>query len=159
MVNMKMASNQAQTDKAAGTVGAFEFVSLPKLGVHAELAKIDTGAYSGALHCTDMRVVRRGLLRKQYLLFTPLGDPKLATETDNFTKKHVRSATGHRLKRYLIDTVIEVQGKQYPIRIGLANRTELKRNVLIGRRFLRENSLIVDVRKGQEYEDEGEISI
>jgi hypothetical protein len=141
------------------TVGAFEIISLPKLGVQAELAKIDTGAYSGALHCTDMRVVRRGILRKRYLLFTPLGDPKLVTETDTFIKKHVRSATGHRLKRYLIDTTIELQGKVYPIRIGLADRSELKRNILIGRRFLRENRLKVDVCIGEEYEDEGEISI
>ena len=62
--------------KQDAIVGAFEIISLPRLGVDAELAKIDTGAYSGALHCTDMHVVRRGILRKRYLLFTPLGDTK-----------------------------------------------------------------------------------
>jgi hypothetical protein len=140
------------------TVGCFEPVDLPVLGVHAEIAKIDTGAYSGALHCTDIKVVRRGILRKRILKFTPLGDPKLATETDTFIKTYVRSATGHRIKRYIIDTTITIQKKTYPIRIGLSDRTDLKRSVLIGRRFLRRNNLLVDVRINQEHDDEGENS-
>lgn len=139
-------------------IGAFEVISLPKLGVKAELAKIDTGAYSGALHCTDIRVVRRGMLRKRFLCFTPLGDKKLASETDSFIKTYVRSASGHRIKRYIIDTTIDLKGKTYPIRIGLSDRSDLKRNVLIGRRFLRENHILVDVRINQEHDDEGENS-
>jgi hypothetical protein len=139
-------------------VGCFEVISMPELGVKAELAKIDTGAYSGALHCTDVRVVRRGILRKRILKFTPLGDPKLATETDSFIKTYVRSATGHRIKRYLVDTTLELHGKEFPIRIGVSDRSDLKRNVLIGRRFLRENNILVDVRINQEHDDEGENS-
>lgn len=140
------------------TVGCFEYVSLPDLGIPHELAKIDTGAFSGALHCTDIKIVRRGVVRKRILRFTPLGNPKLATETDTFIKTYIRSATGHRIKRFLIDTTIEIQGKTYPIRIGLSDRTDLKRNVLIGRRFLRENNFLVDVHINQEYDDEGENS-
>ncbi len=142
--------------QTSSVVGAFEYVTLPELHVVHELAKIDTGAYSGALHCTDIKIVRRGLVRKRVLKFTPLGDPKLATETSAFVKTYVRSATGHRIKRYIIDSVIEIGGEAYPIRIGLADRSDLKRSVLIGRRFLRENNLLVDVRINQEHDDEGE---
>lgn len=144
--------------KTDTVVGCFETISLPDLKVSEAAAKIDTGAYSGALHCTDIVVVRRGLVRKRILKFTPLGDPKLATETDTFIRTYVRSATGHRIKRYLIDTTIEVQGKKYPIRIGLSDRSDLKRPVLIGRRFLRENNMLVDVRINQDQDDEGENS-
>lgn len=140
------------------TVGCFELVDLPLLGIESEWAKIDSGAYSGALHATDVKIVRRGLIRKRILKFVPLGKPELATETDTFIKTYVRSATGHRIKRYIIDTRIEIQGKSYPIRIGLSDRTDLKRSVLIGRRFLRENNIVVDVRINQEYDDEGENS-
>lgn len=139
-------------------IGCFENVSLPELKVSNELAKIDTGAFSGALHCTDIKVVRRGLVRKRILKFVPLGDPELATETDTFIKTYVRSATGHRVKRFIIDTTIEIQGQVYPIRIGLSDRSDMKRSVLIGRRFLRDNNLLVDVRINQEYDDEGENS-
>ncbi len=137
-------------------VGCIETVSLPKLGVEGVLAKIDTGAYSGALHCTDIHIVRRGVVRKRYLKFTPLGDPSLATETDTFLKTYIRSATGHRIKRLIIDTEIIIQGKRYPIRIGLSDRSDMKRAVLVGRRFLRENNILVDVAINQELDDEGD---
>ncbi len=35
-------------NKTHNIVGAFEMVALPLLGVSNEVAKIDTGAYSGA---------------------------------------------------------------------------------------------------------------
>ena len=137
-------------------VGCFEQVSISTLGIKDIIAKVDTGAFSGAIHCTNIRIVRRGVVRKRYLCFTPLGDPALATETDTFMKTFVRSATGHRLKRYIIDTEIEVRGQTYPVRIGLSNRSDLKSPVLLGRRFLRENNMLVDVRINQELDDEGE---
>lgn len=146
------------TTTKTAIIGSFEYVNLPELGVKNEIAKIDTGAYSGALHCTDIKIVRRGIIRKRILKFTPLGVPELATETDTFIKTYVRSSTGHRIKRYIIDTSIELGGHTYPIRIGLSDRSDLKRSVLIGRRFLRENNILVDVRINQEHDDEGENS-
>jgi hypothetical protein len=137
-------------------LGCLEQVSLPELGVLNEWAKIDTGAYSGALHCSHIRMVRRGLHRKRILKYTPLGDAKLATETDTFIKTWVRSASGHKSTRYLVDTTIEIDGKTYPIRIGLSDRSEMKRPILLGRRFIRENNMLVDVRINQEDDDEGE---
>jgi len=140
------------------TLGSFETVSLPQFGVKNVIAKVDTGAYSGALHCTDIHIVRKGLNRKRYLQFTPLGEPALASETDKFLKTYIRSATGHRIRRFIIDTSITIQGKSYPIRIGLSDRSDMKRAVLIGRRFLRENEMLVDVRINQELDDEGELT-
>jgi hypothetical protein len=137
-------------------LGCIEEVSLPLLGVKAQLAKVDTGAFSGALHCTDIKIVRRGAVRKRYLKFTPLGQSSLATETDKFKKTYIRSATGHRVRRFIIETQIVVQGKTYEIMIGLSDRTDMKRSILVGRRFLRENNMLVDVRVNQDYDDEGE---
>lgn len=137
-------------------VGCFEIVSLPELGVLDVMAKVDTGAYSGALHSTNIKVVRRGSERKRILKYTPLGHKRLATETDEFYETYVRSATGHRIKRFIIDTTIIVGGVEYPVRIGLSDRSDMKRPVLLGRRFLRENHMVVDVHINQEYDDEGE---
>ena len=138
------------------TLGCLEKVYLPDLGVKDVWAKVDTGAFSGALHCTDIKVVRRGDDRRRILKFTPLGKATLASETDAFLETYVRSASGHRKKRFIIDTAITIDGKDFPIRIGLADRSEMKRPVLIGRRFLRENNLLVDVRINEQYDDEGE---
>jgi hypothetical protein len=139
-------------------LGSFEPVSLPEFGLEQVVAKIDTGAFSGAIHCTDIKVVRRGLLRKQILKFVPAGRSELAKETEKFIKKHVRSATGHRVKRYLVQTNIEIKGQAYPIEIGLSDRSDMKRQVLLGRRFLRENNMLVDVNQNVQYDDEGELT-
>lgn len=144
--------------KTATVLGCFENVSFPDLGVENVTAKVDTGAFSGALHCTKIKVIRRGAERKRILQFTPHGKRNKTYEVESFISKYVRSATGHRTRRHIIDTTIEIQGTTYPIRIGLSDRSDLKRPALIGRRFLRENSMVVDVRINQEQDDEGEDS-
>ena len=140
------------------TVGSFEVVSMPQFNLSDVVAKIDTGAYSGAVHCTDIKIIRRGLIRKRILQFTPAGNPELRTETDTFIKKYVRSSTGHRVARYLVPTEIAIAGKSYKIEIGLSDRSDMKKQILIGRRFLRENNMLVDVSLNTAYDDEGEIT-
>lgn len=138
------------------TIGCLEQVTLPGLIDEVVWAKVDTGAYSGALHCTDIKVVKRGSEKQPVLQFTPLGNDKLATETTDFLITYVRSSTGHRVRRYVIDTVIEIRGQKLPIRIGLSDRNKMKRPVLIGRRFLRANHILVDVQINHQYDDEGD---
>ncbi len=142
--------------RSRNTIGCLEPVSLPELGVYDVLAKIDTGAFSGALHCTDVKVVRKGPSKRRVLRFNPLGNPKLHYETDQFEETYVRSATGHRQKRFIITTNIKCGGRLYETKIGVSDRSDMKRPVLIGRRFLRENKLLVDVRINSELDDEGE---
>ena len=153
-----MKQKAAITTQSQHTLGCFEPVSFPELGIGKEWAKIDTGAYSGALHCTDIKVFRRGLLRRRVLKFTPLGRAELATETTTFSRSEVKSSNGHLAKRYLIDTKIQIGGAEYPMKIGITDRTGLRRNILVGRRFLRENSILVDVRINQEHDKDGENS-
>jgi hypothetical protein len=140
-------------------IGCIEKVSFPELGFFDVDAKIDTGAYSGALHCTNIRVVKRARDGVRVLRFTPFdAGPSSEQETTEFMSTYVRSATGHRMRRHVIDTVVMIADKQYPIRIGLSDRSDMKKPVLIGRRFLRENNLLVDVRINQEFDDEGEVT-
>ena len=137
------------------TVGGYEKVDVPGLDLTDVVAKIDTGAYSGAIHCTNitrMRVKGTNTLR---LRFDPLGNKALRTTADTFYSTNVRSATGHRVKRYLIDTEIVLGATTYPIRIGLFDRSDMQREILIGRRFLKENNMLVDVTVNDHY-DEGE---
>jgi hypothetical protein len=154
----KYATQMPKPIKKSPVLGCIEFVSLPKLGVLDEIAKIDTGAFSGAIHCTNIKVVRRGVMRKRVLKFTPLGDAKLATETTTFEKTNIRSATGHKQKRYIIQTTIDIAGAVYPITIGLADRSDLTRSILLGRRFIRENNMLVDVRINQDHDHDGDLT-
>lgn len=137
-------------------IGCLEYVGFPELGISSALAKVDTGAFSGSVHCTDIKVVRKGKNKERVLKFTPLGNKSLAQETTDFEETYVRSATGHRQKRFIIVTKITCGGKEYSTKIGLSDRSDMRREVLLGRRFLRENDIKVDVRINSELDDEGE---
>lgn len=127
-------------------VGSFEYVSLPQLGISDVLAKVDTGAYSGALHCSSVVIIERD--GQSILRYQPLTGEFV--ETTNYATKIVRSASGHETRRYTVDTEIEMSGKIYSITIGLADRSDMQYDILIGRRFLREYDLLVDTRINQE---------
>ena len=130
--------------------GICEHVDLPELGLHGVLAKIDTGAYSGALHCSKIKVVIRKSDGKRVLKFTPSDNHSNSMELTRFVSSYVRSSTGHRVKRYLFDTDIVIKGVAYPIRIGLSDRSDMNYEILIGRRFLSENKILVDARINQD---------
>lgn len=129
--------------------GSFEQVTLPEFTPVPVIAKIDTGAYSGAIHCSVLKEHIRH--NRKYLKFKPLATGEMQ-ETEKYIHKYVRSSTGHLVSRYLIDTEIVIHDKKYNIRIGLSNRSDMQYEVLIGRRFLREHGIIVDVRINQEYD-------
>lgn len=131
-------------------VGCVENVDLPEFGITQQAAKIDTGAYSGALHCSLIRKVTRN--GKQILQFKPSEASTLFEVTD-FEELHIRSSTGHKVKRYNVQTTIGLFGKTYPITIGVANRGDMRYEILLGRRFLRENNIIVDVRINDELDN------
>lgn len=133
------------------TLGSLEKVSLPKLGVKSIMAKVDTGAFSGALHCTNIRVENGDTL-----WFTPLGDDSLTTSTTDFKDVVVRSALGHESVRYVIPVDISVQGNVYQTLIGLSDRTTMTRDMLLGRRFLLENNALVDVSLSKDIDAEAE---
>jgi hypothetical protein len=134
-------------------LGIIERVAFPELAIADVVAKIDTGAYSGALHCSYIERVTDNDGHKS-LRFTPYGSDMII-EVTHYIKTYIRSATGHRVRRYLIDTPIVIHGKQYSIRIGLSDRSTMKTSVLIGRRFLRKEAMLVDVRINQTEDNDG----
>lgn len=131
--------------KVRVTIGTFEKVNFPEFGVRDVVAKIDTGAYSGAIHCTMHRLeyTEKG----RVLYFYPFNDTKNEQHTSEFVIRHVTSSNGDTEKRYFINTKIEINGVIYPIRLSLADRKGLNWKVLIGRRFLRRQKLVVDARR------------
>lgn len=131
--------------KKTVTVGAFESVIFPEFDNMQIRAKIDTGAYTGALHCTQ--IVEVETKKGAVLRFSPFDHPELIIEEEEFVVKRVRSSSGERQDRYFINTFITIQGQTYPIVLSLADRSEMKLPVLIGRRFLRKNNFLVDVSK------------
>jgi len=133
-------------------IGVFERVSFPSFGMNRVMAKIDTGAYTGALHCTKIEEVDTP--DGKILHFSPFDKPKKQFSTDKFVVSHVKSSNGKKENRYFIKTDIELDGQVYPILLSLADRSEMKWSVLIGRRFLRSNHFMVDATRGRQYRNE-----
>lgn len=124
-------------------VGKFEKVSFPDFGITDVIAKVDTGAHSGALHATKIKEVK--VKGQTELHFSPFDHPERVFTTKKYEVGRVRSSNGHVAERFYIDTTIEVNGKKYPVNITLSNRSSMKYPVLLGLKFLLENEFLVDV--------------
>ncbi len=126
-------------------IGAFEKVNFPEFGLSEYVAKIDTGAYTGAMHCTKIHEITTG--KEPVLEFSPFDNPEVVISTKDFYIKPVTSSNGHLQQRFFVDTEITINGKTYPIMLSLADRSAMKWPILIGRRFIRTNNLLVDVTR------------
>ncbi len=134
------------------TIGAFEKVSFPDLGLNNVVAKIDTGATSGSVHATKIQevVLETG---ERAVKFKPYGK-KRTVIVNSFELREVRSSNGASSLRYVIPTTVVIKGVQYSINVSLADRTLMKKGVLIGRKFLRSHGFIVDPNRGKQYRGE-----
>jgi len=130
-------------------VGAFEKVSFPDFGIFNEVAKVDTGALSGALHASGIREVDLPTGKKA-VSFLPYGKAPRVTMAD-FETKEIRSSNGVIQQRYVVSTTVVIRGVQYPIHISLADRSHMMKGILIGRRFLRTHGFLVDSNGGTQY--------
>jgi hypothetical protein len=133
-------------------IGAFEKVSFPDFGLINIVAKVDTGATSGSLHATQIKEVKLPT-GKTAVRFKPYGRSPAITAS-SFQQRMVTSSNGQSSMRYVIRTTVVIEKVQYPIEISLADRTLMKKGVLIGRRFLRSHGFIVDPEKGSAYRGE-----
>lgn len=130
-------------------VGAFEHVGLPLLGDVEYLAKVDTGAYYGAVHVDEVEINGKGEAIATLDGKTYVFPAELVKQT------RVKNSSGHRAKRVVVNMPIEVQGKTYQTWVGLTKRSKMKFPMLLGRYFLRENGILVDVRINNHYDTDG----
>jgi hypothetical protein len=132
------------------TIGRAEKIDIPVLALAQMPAKIDTGAFSSSIDCSEARVVERD--SRQILEFIVLRPGREGytgdwQSTEQFDVTEVRNSNGTE-QRYVIFIEIALGGKRHSCRLTLANRHHLRYPVLIGRQFLREAQYIVDVSQG-----------
>ncbi len=118
-------------------------IDFPEFSASQIATKVDTGAYSGCFHATNIKLNSTG--GADVLEFSPFDHPEIRYSTIHFITKHVKSSNGHIEERFFIDTDIILLGERYPIRLSLADRSSMKWPVLIGRKFLKQHKFLVDV--------------
>jgi len=142
-------SYQNRPLKKKTIIGRRDKADLKKLGLENIDIKVDTGAYTSAIHC---RKIEKKKKDGQYVLCFSLLDPthKLYNnqifEETNFTEKRIKNSFGTVEKRYVIKSSITIFGKTYVINLSLSERGEMRFPILIGRKFL-VGKFIVDPSK------------
>lgn len=130
-------------------VGWRETVDLPLFKLRRLRAKVDTGAYTGALHCHTIEEVTRK--DTQILRFSVLDPthPKYRDKmhpTKQFRSKFVTSSSGNREERYVIQTKLRIYDQLFDTKLTLTDRSQMKFPLLLGRKFLK-GKFLVDVSK------------
>lgn len=130
-------------------IGRNEVVDLPQLELFELRAKVDTGAYTSAIHYHHAEVVEKG--GNKTLHFTLL-DPSHPEYNDRsfffeqFKTKVIKNSFGQSEERYIIKTIIRLFGKDIETELSLSNRGKLKFPILLGRKLLNKH-FIVDTSK------------
>ncbi len=137
--------------KRKHTLGRRELIDFPGLALHKVEAKVDTGAYTSAIHCADVHLQTDAT--GEPVLHVRLLDPSHPA-TDGrllifhrFDQRDIRSSNGEVQLRYIIRTVVRLYGRGYEVEFSLANRSDLRYPVLLGRSLLRQGRFVVDVAR------------
>ncbi|MBS1636389.1 MAG: ATP-dependent zinc protease [Bacteroidetes bacterium] len=123
-------------------IGRREYIDLPWLNLNHIEAKVDTGAYTCAIHCESIAVMIEN--QKQVLCVKLLDANGSDYKFSEFTLKKIKNSFGEMEERYIIKTLIRIGRKKIRTTISLSDRGNMRYPVLIGRRLLK-GKFIVDV--------------
>ena len=124
------------TQNSTPVVGWRELVGLPSLGLTDIPAKIDTGARTSSLHAQVLEEIERDDGR--YVRFAvDWGGKRHECEAIHVDVRGVTSSNGETQQRYVIKTVLKIGEHQFKAEISLADRSDMKFPMLIGRSALR----------------------
>ena len=122
-------------------IGRVDKIDFPKLNLHNIDAKIDTGAYTSSIHCSEIIVDGE----KLKCTFYSKGHPNFSGKQiifDSYSKTDVKSSNGYKENRFKIKSEVVLFGKTYKINLTLSTRDDMKFPVLIGRQFLNKKFLV-----------------
>ena len=135
-----------KTDPSAPFIlGWEEWVALPEPGLPAIKVKVDTGARTSALHAYNVEPFGSARARRVRFDVHPLPrrrDVAIECTARLIDRREVRSSSGEREQRYVIETEISIGGRRWPIEITLANRHMMTYRMLLGRQAIQAGMLV-----------------
>lgn len=126
------------------TIGGFEYVDLPNLGIEKVKAKIDTGAGVCAIHSSMQDIVVKN--GKTCLVYNIMS-PNLIFTTSEFKNINITNSFGDTEQRYQVPVQIKINGEIYNIDFTLTDRSDMDCKVLIGKNLIDYGNFIVDIKK------------
>lgn len=131
------------------TLGRIDKANFPELHLDSIDIKVDTGAYTSAMHCHDFEEVSiDGNSFIKFKLLDPFHPQYNEKEFvfKNYKKKTIKSSFGISEERFVIKTEIELFNEIFPITLTLSERSNMKYPILLGRKFLNKR-FIIDTSK------------
>lgn len=124
-------------------VGWRELVALPELGLTGIPAKIDTGARTSSLHGTIIeRFERDGEAYVRFAVDYAQQRVRQVCEAVHVDWRGITSSNGETQRRMIIKTPIRIGDVEFRAEISLADRSDMKFPMLIGRSALRRHFLV-----------------
>tara|TARA_B100000678_G_scaffold261948_1_gene243774 strand:+ start:236 stop:679 length:444 start_codon:yes stop_codon:yes gene_type:complete len=125
------------------TVGWRELVGLPELGLKGLPAKIDSGARTSSLHGRVLDEFQRdGEKFVRFEVEFPQHHVKQVCEAVHVDVRGITSSNGETQLRYVIKTPLKIGDLTFRAEISLADRSDMKFPMLIGRSALRRRFLV-----------------
>lgn len=107
------------------------------------LARVDTGAKTCCI------AVNKVFIQNDKLCFyVPDGEEDVLFTTSNWELKEVRNSNGNQM-RYFVFMRMQFAGRRFKIQFSLADRSEMKYKILVGRNVLNKNFLVDSSKQGE----------
>jgi len=128
------------------SVGALEVCDLPQLEISKLHIRVDTGAQTSSLHVDNIEEFDKN--GEKWVSFDIHPDVHnvntvVRRQAKVFDTRVVKSSTGDRQSRFVIETQIVLGGQQWPIHITLTDRSSMTYLMLLGRQAMQDR-IIVD---------------
>ena len=117
-------------------LGSEEWCSLPELGIPSIKARVDSGAKTSALHAKNIApFIKDGQNWVKFDINPIQNNVKtiIHCESPLVDKRVVKSSSGYREQRYVIQTSLEIGNSKWVIEMTLTNRDSMGFRMLLGR--------------------------
>lgn len=129
-------------------IGWMEYIDLPDISLHNMKAKIDTGARTSALHATDIEVFQKqGNPWVKFNTWMERNGDAISLEAPVHDIREIKNTGGVSEKRIVIETGLFLTDKSWPITVSLADRSNMRFPMIIGRTALKQHNIAVHTRK------------
>lgn len=129
--------------EALPVVGWRELVDLPEIGLRSIPAKIDTGARTSSLHAIVLEEFERdGLKMVRFAVDFPQQHVQQVCEAVHVDRRGITSSNGETQWRMVVKTPLRIGDLTFRAEVSLADRSDMKFPMLIGRSALRRRFVV-----------------
>jgi hypothetical protein len=143
-------------------IGREDKIDFLELGLYNVNVKIDTGAFTSVIHCSEIReVTERGKTHLEFRLFDKFS-PEINEKTHSTTyykKRIIKNSSGIGEERFVIQTTAVIFNELEVIELSLTDRSKMTYPVLLGRRFINHKFIVDPTKTNRSYSLKTKIKI